>query len=530
MSTSETLQQENRRLKEELKQLKKEHETLGSQYEASVKKVEALSEELIWFRRRYFGRSSEQLSEAEQRQLRLFDEAEESLEVEDTDASYEAISVSSHLRRRPRREKLPESFPVKEIVVDLSEEQKHCGCGHELTRIGEERSEKLDVIPPTFRVLRYLRPKYACKHCEGSGDEDHPAVRTAAMPPAVIAKGIATEGLLSFIITGKFCDALPLYRQEKQFARLGVELPRQTMADWMIAVASACEPLYQQLAAYSRSGSVLQIDETTLQVMREAERKNSSLSYMWVIRGGDPEKPGVLYHYAASRSGAVAQELVGDFDGYLQSDGYEAYDRLCEQRSLTHVGCWAHARRLFVDAKSVGKNASSATQALSYIAKLYAAEHRRPSAAATEVFADQRRAEVHPALDQLHGWLEKKALQVPESTALGKAVNYTLGQWPKLLRYLDHPQLTPDTNAVERAIRPFVVGRKNWLFSGSPRGAHASAVLYSLVETARANQQEPYWYFRRMLQHLPYARTPEDYRKLLPQFLDQTGAGPPNSG
>jgi len=530
MNTSETLQQENLRLREELQALKREHERLGSQYEQTTKKVEALSEELAWFRRRYFGRSSEQLSEAEQRQLRLFDEAEESVEDDESGSSSEAISVSPHHRRRPRREKLPESFPVKEIVVDLSDEQKHCGCGHELTRIGEERSEKLDVIPPEFRVLRYIRPKYACKHCEGSGDEEHPAVRTAPPPPAVIPKGIATEGLLAFIITGKFCDALPLYRQEKQFARLGVEIPRQTMADWMIAVAAACEPLYEQLANYCRSAEVLQIDETTLQVMRETERKNTSLSYMWVIRGGDPEKPGVLYHYAASRGGTVAEELVGDFDGYLQSDGYEVYDRLCEHRGLKHVGCWAHARRLFVDAKSLGKNASSSSQALGYIAKLYAAEHRRLSSAGDDAFTEQRRAEVEPVLEQLHAWLEKKALQVPKSTAVGKAVNYTLGQWPKLLRYLEHPQLTPDTNAVERAIRPFVVGRKNWLFSGSPRGAHASAVLYSLVETARANQWEPYWYLRLMLQQLPYAKSPQDYRQLLPQFLRQLGEGPPESG
>lgn len=519
MINVETLKRENHDLREQIEELRREKQSLGRQYEDSVKQIEALHEELAWFRRRYFGRSTEQLSEAEQYQLRLFDEAEETLLAVETEAQPELVSVAPHRRRRPRREKLPSSFPVKEIVLDLLEAEKHCGCGHELTRIGEETSEKLDVIPPEFRVLRYVRPKYAWRHCEGSGDEEHPAVRTARMPPAVIPKGIATEGLLAFIITGKFCDALPLYRQEKQFARLGVELSRRTMADWMIAVATACRPLYDELGSYIRSGRVLQIDETTLQVMREVERRNTNLSYMWVIRGGKPQAPGVLYQYAPSRGSAVAEELIGDFRRYLQSDGFEVYDRLCERLGITHVGCWAHARRMFFDAKSVGTNTSSASQALASIAKLYVLEHRRETAESQEAFAEQRRAEAEPILEQFHQWLSTKALQVPESTALGKAVNYTLGQWPKLLHYLDDPQLTPDTNAIERSIRPFVLGRKNWLFSGSPRGAQASAVLYSLVETARANHWEPYWYLRAMLERLPYAKTKQDFRELLPQNL-----------
>jgi len=479
------------------------------------KLVEIQGEEIAWYKKKLFGRSSEKLSEAELAQIRLFDEAEAAIAQREVEEQLQLIPA--HMRRRPVRRPLPASLPRIEVVIDIPEAEKHCACGHELVRIGEEPSEKLDVIPPQVRVIRTIRPKYACHHCEGSGDEGKPAVRIAPAPPAIIEKGIATPGLLAYIVTAKFCDALPLYRQEKQFLRYGVELARQTMADWMIEVATACAPVMEALEKHLRSGPILWMDETTVQVMGEEGRANTTKSYMWVVRGGLPGAEVVVYHYAPSRGAEVARQLIGDFEGYLQSDGYEVYDTVCAERSkIIHVGCMAHVRRDFMDAKKSSKKAGSADEALAMIDKLYVMERRRAEFQDPQQFAIARKSEVEPVLEKFHAWLLRRQTEVLPGALLGQAIDYAIGQWPKLLRYLEHPLLSPDNNASEQAIRPFVLGRKNWLFSGSPRGASASATLYSLIETAKANGQEPYWYLRRLFEALPNVRTPEELLPLLP--------------
>ena len=243
---------------------------------------------------------------------------------------------------------------------------------------------------------------------------------------------------------------------------------------------------------------------------------------MWVARGGPPDEPVVVYRYEPSRSARVAVEIIGDYQGYVQTDGYEGYARPCAQPGIRHVGCWAHVRRPFKEAaEALGKvssRAGSALQALGFIAKLYRAESQLSQYRDEdpEGFVAARRARVQPVLDKFHGWLQEKRDKVLPGSALGKAVAFALGEWPKLIGYLEHPQLTPDNNACEQAIRPFVVGRKNWLFSGSPRGAVASGTLYSLIETAKANGREPYWYLRELFEKLPHARTRTDHVSLLP--------------
>jgi transposase len=500
----ETLVQENAQLRRELAEL--------------TKRVEILREQNEWLKQRFFGRRSEALSEEEQRQLKLFDEAElAAAEPESTPRQSDLVRVPEHVRQQPKRRPLPQALPRVEVIVDIPEEQKRCGCGAELVRIDQEVSEKLDVIPPQLRAIRTIRPIYACHACEGSGDEGRPAVRIAPMPPAIIDKGIASAGLLAYIVTGKFCDSLPLYRQQKQFARIGVELSRRTMADWMIATAEACAALMKLLETRVRSGPLLQMDETRLQVLGEPGRANTSLSFMWVARGGPPEAPVILYHYAASRGAEVAHQMLGDYQGYVQTDGYEVYDRVCDgAKNVVHVGCFAHVRRDFHDAHKNSKKAGSAEQALATIARLYRLEKLRELHKDPQEFAGERRRQAEPILAEFRDWLQQRATQVAPGTLLGKAVGYALGQWPKLIRYLEHPTMTPDTNAVENAIRPFVVGRKNWLFSGSPRGATASATLFSIIETARANGKEPYWYLRKLFEELPTARSEADIVRLSP--------------
>ena len=496
--------------------LLRENAELRQQNAELLKRVDILGEQLAWLKRRFFSRSSEALSEADRRQLRLFDEAESS-PVDRSDEPQTLVHVPEHTRRQAKRQPLPEALPREEVLIDIPEDQKRCECGAELVRIGQETSEKLDVIPPQLRVIRTVRPRYACHDCEGSADESHPAVRIAPMPPAIIDKGIATAGLLAYIVTSKFCDSLPLYRQEKQFARIGVELSRRTMADWMIATSEACAPLMKVLETRLRSGPLLQLDETTVQVMDEPGRDNTSLSYMWVGRGGTPEAPVILYHYAPSRGAEVARHMLGDFEGYLQTDGYEVYDRVCEGApKVIHTGCWSHVRRKFFEAHKSSTKGGSAEVALSAIGKLYIAEGRRKVQKDPERFAVERRRIVEPVMVEFHAWLNRRVSQVPPETLLGKAIGYALAQWPKLVRYLEHPAMTPDTNACENAIRPFVVGRKNWLFSGSPRGAAASATLFSIIETAKANGHEPYWYLRGLFEKLPPAHTEAEILELAP--------------
>ena len=500
----------------EVAQLRQQNAELQRERVELTKRIDILGEQLAWLKRRFFSRSSEALSEADRRQLRLFDEADSS-PIDQAEEPQTLVHVPEHTRRQAKRQPLPEDLPREEVLVDIPEEQKRCQCGAELVRIGEETSEKLDVIPPQIRVIRTVRPKYACHDCEGSADESRPAVRIAPMPPAIIDKGIATAGLLAYIVASKFCDSLPLYRQEKQFARIGVELSRRTMADWMIAASEACTPLMKMLERRLRSGPLLQLDETTVQVMDEPGRDNTSVSYMWVARGGAPEAQVILYHYAPSRGMEVARQMLGDFEGYLQTDGYEVYDRVCKDApKVIHAGCWSHVRRKFFEAQKSSKKSGSAEVALSAIGKLYIAEGQRKVHRDPQQFAAERRRLAEPVLQDFHAWLQRRASQVPPETLLGKAVNYSLVQWPKLLRYLEHPAMTPDTNACENAIRPFVVGRKNWLFSGSPRGAAASAALFSIIETAKANGHEPYWYLRGLFEKLPLARTETALLQLAP--------------
>ena len=498
---------------------------LDTQLQGLTRKLELYEEELAWLKNRLYGRGTEKLSDAELQQLRLFDEIESGADGEAEDeppAADQAAGDVVRPRRRPKRKPLPQSLLRVERVIDLPEQDKQCACGHALVRIGDDSAERLDVIPPKIQVIRTVRPKYACHHCEGSGDEDRPAVRVASAPPALIPKGLASEGLLAYIATAKFCDALPLYRQERQFARLGVELSRRTMSDWMIAAAAACEPLLELLLARLRSGPKLQIDETTVQVLKEPDRDNTTRSYVWVARGGPPDTPTLVYRYAPSRGAWVAEDIIGDYQGYVQTDGYEGYVRPCSRPGVVHVGCMAHVRCAFKEAADaqgkVSNRAGTARQAVAYIAQLYRIESELSAYRESDPdhFLAERRARAQPVLDKMHGWLRQKQPQVPPGTALGKAITFALGQWPKLIRYLDHAQLTPDNNSCEQAIRPFVIGRKNWLFSGSPRGAAASALLYSLIETAKANGHEPYWYLRKLFEKLPLARTRADYLALLP--------------
>ncbi len=499
---------------EELKQIIAD---MGAKQSRYIKEIDLLHERVRLVYAKLFGKKSEKYSDGQNPQLPLFDMPE----PEEIEPEQEKSEVEAHSRKKPGRKPLPADLPRIDVVHDIDEGEKVCTCGTPLSKIGEEVSEKLDIIPAIIRVIRHICPKYACRQCEGVETEG-PTVKIAPPPKQIIPKSIATAGLLAHILTAKFCDALPFYRQEKQFTRLGTELGRATMSNWAMQAAEACQPVLDLLHREIRSGPLINLDETTVQVLAEPGRKPTTKSYMWVCRGGTPEKPGIWYHYAPSRSSEVARQLLQGYCGIVQTDGYAGYDFLDPQPEVTHAGCLAHARRKFDEAakgQSKGKS-GSAHLALKYIGKLYRIESEAKRKKLTpEQLLAARHKQAKPLVDEFLLRLQKKASQVVPKSLLGKAVRYTLSQWVRLVVYLEHPEMAPDNNSAENAVRPFVVGRKNWLFFGTPKGAKASADLYSLIETAKANGLEPYRYLRYLFEKIPFAETQKEYEALLPMNL-----------
>ena len=490
-------------------------------------KIHYLEEQLRLFKRELFGAGSEKRQQPHPDQLPLF-VGDDEPGAEQLQPSDDTIVIAAHARKKRGRKALPQNLPRIDIIHDLSEDEKQCACGAQLSRFGEELSEKLDYIPARLRVERHIRYKYACKNCEGVED-DGPTVRIAPAPVQLIPKSNAGAGLLAHIAVSKFADGLPLYRQQKIFGRLGIEISRAVMSKWMICAARHCSGLIDLLRAEIHSGPLINIDESPLQVLNEAGRANTSKSYMWVYRGGQPDRPVLLYQYQRSRSGRVALEFLNGYHGYIQSDDFAGYDHLDQKPGIVHLGCWAHARRKFVKVAKVRKKHRSkranpkslADHALDYIGKLYQIEKvARQRQLDTAQIYQLRQDKSKPLLDQFKDWLEAKKPLTPPKGLMGQAISYTMANWDKLVIYLDDGQLKPDNNLVENAIRPFVVGRKNWLFAGSPDGAKASATFFSLIETAKANGLEPYAYLRHIFKNLPLVKTEQDLADLLPQNID----------
>ncbi len=473
---------------------------------------------------RQFGPSTEKYR-VDQQDL-LINEAEVSVDEEDNDAAPECdataddatIDTATPAKRRTRggRIALPPELPRVEIVHELPDDARHChDDGTALKVIGEEVSEELHVVPARIEVIRHVRHKYACPTCEEG-------VNTAPAPAKLLPKSNASATLLAYIATAKYQDALPLYRQSQIFARHGAEIPRNTLARWMVQAGERITPLIDTLRHHLLNAPLIHMDETTLQVNQEADRAASATSYMWVQRGGPPGQQVVLFDYAASRAGRVPVDLLGDYAGRLITDGYEGYAEIVRRNGITHAGCWAHARRKFIEAQKVqpkGKT-GKADWALNQIRKLYGVE-KQAKALEPETRHALRDQKSRPLIDQLRTWLDKSLAQVLPKSALGKALHYLDNQWPRLTRFLDDGLIPFDNNPAENAIRPFVVGRKNWLFSHTPSGAHASAAIYSLIETAKANGLSPYDYLQYVFAKLP-ALGDDELHKLLPWQWKET--------
>lgn len=445
----------------------------------------------------------------------LFNEAEFDLPKDTTPIveADESISMPSQPRKKPGRKPLPKSLPRVQIIHDLTDAEKVCSCGCTLTQIGSETSEQLEMIPASTRVIEHVRLKYACKPCEAN-------IKLAAMPKQILPKSIATPSLLAHILVSKYNDHLPLYRQEAIFQRYGIDIARGTLANWVIKCGDVLLPLIKLLQDRIITYDVAFADETTVQVLKEPGRAPSQKSYLWVYLGGPPEQRSVVYQYTQTRAGINAELFLEDFKGYLHTDAYAGYERLSKLK-MSIVCCFAHARRKFFEIAKLTKNNQSLVHiALRKIGALYKIEAAlKENSASSDIIYQTRQEKSKPLLDDFKIWLDEHIRRVPPKSPISLAIQYALNHWKELNRYIEDGRLEIDNNRSERAIKPFVIGRKNWLFADSVGGMHASTNIYSLIETAKANGLEPYAYLRYLLTHIPNAHTLDQLEALLPYNL-----------
>ena len=487
-------------LKEIVASLLIESRQTRTQYE---EQIQILKEEIVLLRKQLFGRKSEKYVLPEG-QLTLWDEPEDLEDDEDLDKEEpKEVFVPGHTRKKPGRKAIPDSVPRIPQRHTLPERERTCACGEVMTVCGENISEQLIKIPAMILCVQQIQEKYACKKCEGTTDEEAPSVLIAPKPAQLIPRSIATPSLLSSIFVSKFADGLPYYRQEKQFERIGLQLSRQNMSNWQKKLLPHLNRLTDILKEHIRSGPIINMDETTLQVLKEPGRKATTRSYLWVMHGGPKEKPALHYEYSPSRSGEVAEKLLDGYEGCVQTDRYSGYSFLDREDSqITHIGCMAHVRRKFFDvttslskSKKKKRKANNAEKIIRIIRKLYMLERRfSAKGLPDDELLENRQNQCKPLLTKLNTMVEVLLPTVPPKSTFGKALTYAKNALPSINRYLDRPYATLDNNAVENSIRPFVIGRKNFLFSGSVSGAQSSAALYSLIETAKANDIEPLRY------------------------------------
>ena len=480
---------------------KAEYDSLVGEQARLERQVEYLLEQMRLSRHRQFGASSEK-SEYDLAQLNLFNEAEVMAIPEQPEP--ELVEVEKHYRKkRSATDRLPEDLPVEVIEYTLPEgEQVCCECGSKLHIMGHESRRELKIIPAQATIVEHQRAVYSCRCCDTTND--HVPIRKAEMPKPVISGSFASPEAVAHIAAQKFVMSVPLYRQEQEFQRSSILLSRQTMSNWLLRCAEDwLEPVYERMKALLLEREVLHADETTLQVLREPGKTAQSKSYMWLYRSsGDTEHPIVLYEYQPSRKAEHPARFLDGWSGYLHADGYEGYHRLLE--GITVVGCWAHLRRKFDEAlKIVATEVREGSLALTgkrYCDRLFELERRFADLPAQQRY-EKRMKSSKPLMEEFFAWTDSCGA-LPK-TPVGKAVHYALSQRKYLQAFLLDGRLELSNNRAERSIKPFVIGRKNWLFANTPRGARASAVIYSIIETAKENGLKPYDYLAHIFKHAP---------------------------
>lgn len=484
--------------------------------------IQQLLEALKLAQHRHFGTKSEKMDID---QLLLFNEAdlpstEEQAVIEETEKE---IQIAAHTRhQKSGRKPIPAHYPRVQKVYDLSESEKHCSCGCELKCIGEEKTEQFEIIPEQAYVIEHIQKKYACPQCQEG-------VKQAEKPKQPIPGSIAGPCLLAKIADDKFTHGLPLYRQERRLQHLGIAIARRTLSTWVIRTAELLLPLEKLMEDGVLNYDVSYSDETKVQVLDEPNRKAESLSWMWLFSGGKPEEFCLIYRYDISRSHEVPLKFFEGFKGYLHCDGFTAYETLASRnKDIKLSACLYHARRRFVDANKLSdKKSGIAYRALLLIHKISKCEDAFKTLPPNKIY-EKRLQQEKPILDELHKLLLESAPKVPPKSKLGDAIHYTLNQWQKLLVYLEDGRLENNNNRSERSIKPFAIGRKNWLFCQSVEGARAAARLYSFAETCKWHGISFYYWLAYVLAHIQQCQTVDELEALLPYKIDRKLLNPKN--
>ena len=444
-------------------------------------KIDQLEHEVATLKKKQFGQKSEKLS------------------VNKTLSSLENSNKDEPHKKHPGRHKLPDHLERARIPHDLNEEEKVCPlCQGHLVKIQEMVSEQLDVIPAKLQVKEHVRFKYACRHCYGS-------IMISKLPDAPIDKGLPSANLLAHVLTNKFYDHVPFYRQQRWFRRHGYEVSRSTLWSWEEKCAIALEPLVKALGHELVTGDHLFTDDTPMPTLEKGQSK-AKIGRIWAYtrREALNQKSMTVYEYTPDRKGIHSQIFLKDFKGYLQVDAFAGFNKLfINENTITEVGCMAHARRKFIEVTSVDPH-SHAFGALKLIQELYKIERFIKQAG----YSDEQRKYLRkrrskPFLKGLYRWLKKYQSLAPPKSSLGQAIGYAFNHWKALTAFLGDGRLEIDNNRSERAIKPIVIGRKNFLFMGGPRGGWAAAIIFSLIETCRQNNVDPQAYLADVLERLP---------------------------
>ncbi|WP_041581975.1 IS66 family transposase [Salisediminibacterium selenitireducens] len=479
--------------------------------------------QLKWYRDQFslmqkkkFGTSSEKTDERFE-QGSLFNESEKEQDAAEEEPTVEAITYERKKKRKARKD-LTENLYTETVTYTLPVEDQVCSCCNgELHIMKTQVKDELEIIPAEVKVKRYETTIYSCRHCERTGTRN-PIVK-APSPERPFPGSLASPSIVSYMINQKFVQGVPLYRQEQEFKRMDVPISRQTMSNWIIeASEQMLEPIWDLMIRILTSLDVLHADETTVQVLKEDGKEAAAKSYMWLYRSGSHDVPIVIYDYQPGRASKYPRRFLEGFTGYLHVDGYGGYHALKPKVEL--VGCWAHARRKFFDAVQTlpddrDSTTSAAKKGLNAIDELYRIEREIQNEYKTpEEFYEARKERIEPPLEAFSAWVESMKPKILSKSLLGKAVIYASNQMEHLRTFLKDGRLAIDNNRAERSIKPFVIGRKNWIFSNTPRGAKSSSIIYSMIETAKENQLKPQAYLNYLFENLPSSKQSE-----MEQFL-----------
>lgn len=481
--------------------------TLEQKYALLEQEVEVLNAKLKWYEEQFrlsqaqrFTPSSEKTPDG---QVSLFDEAEKESDPKTLEPTVEEITYKRR-KQQGKRDQMLEDLPVETIHYHLSEEEMSCPtCDGSLHEMSKEVRKELKIVPAQVKVVEHVRHVYACRNCEAN--HDNSPVITAPMPAPAFTGSLASSSLVAYIMNRKYVEAMPLYRQEQQLKHFGIDLSRQTLSNWMIRGSEEwLSFVYHRMHEYLVKLEILHADETELQVLKEEGRTAANKSYMWHYSSGHTDVPIQLYEYQTTRASKHPQRFLENFTGYLHTDGYAGYNNLT---GINIVACFAHARRKFTDTlkalpKEVDRSTTTASEGLAFCDRLFDVERKLSDKTPEERYI-LRLEQSQPILEEFHSWLKTQKKQVLPKTSLGQAITYCLNQWDKLKRILLDGRLEISNNRAERGIKPFVLGRKNWMFSNTAKGAKSSAIIYSVVETAKANGLSPFHYLKYLFEKLP---------------------------